>query len=182
MEGQVTGAFAGGDAARLRLVRREQPFLGIEPEDEDVIRTEIGDVGAAVLRMEVNAMRVRTSLTAGVRARTDMLNRRGRGRKGTVGLDRQGGRRSRTVIHHDQVAAGGVNDEVRRSFTLGGFGVEQAQLVAFHRIGGDGALGALSGGVEKLSVRAERDVRSGLSFGGDGRDRDLAGLAVEHTA
>ena len=125
MEGQVTGAFAGGDAARLGLARRQQAFLGVEPVDEDVVRPEVGNVDTAILRMEVDAMRMRAGLAASVRARADMLNRRGRGRKGTVGLDRQGSRRSGPVIHHDQVTAGGVDDEVRRAFTLGGFGVEQ---------------------------------------------------------
>ena len=175
-------AFAGGDATGLRLVRGEQAFLGVELVDEDVIRPEVGDVGAAVPRMEVDAVGVRAGLTAGVGARADVLERRRSGGEGTVGLDRQRGGRTRPVVDDDQVLAGGVDGEVRRSFALGGFGVQQAELVAFDRISGDGALGGLGGRVEELRVGAERDVRSGLRFGGDGRHRDLPGLAVEQAA
>ena len=127
-------------------------------------------------------MGVRAGLAAGVGARADVLERRRSGGEGTVGLDGQRGGRTRAVVDDDQVLAGGVDGEMRRTLALGGFGVEQAQLVAFDRISRDGALGGLGGRVEELRVRAERDVRSGLRFGGDGRDRDLPGLAVEHAA
>ena len=127
-------------------------------------------------------MGVRAGLTAGVRAGADVLERGRGGGQGAVGLDRQRGGRAGAVVHDDQVLAGGVDGEVRRAFALGGFGVQQAELVAFDRVSGDGAFGGLGGGVEELRVRAERDIRSRLRFGGDGRRRDLAGLAVEHAA
>ena len=182
MEGEVARPFARGDARRLRLVRREQALLDVELVDEDVVRAEVGDVGAAVLRMEVDAVGMRAGLAASVRTRANVLDRRARRGEGTVFLDRQGGGRTGTVVHDDEILARGVDGEVRRALALGGFGIQQAQLVAFDGVSSDGAFGGLSGGVEELRVGAEREIGSGLRFGGDGRRGDFTGLAIEHAA
>ena len=170
-------------AAGLRVVLGQGTLGRVEAVDEDVIGAEVWHIDEAVGGIGIDAMRMRAGLAGLVRTRTFVLEGTAGGAERTVGLEREAGDRTRTIVRGEEILAGLVDGNVRGALALGVLAVEEGGLaVGGKAIRGDPAAGDFGRGVQELAVVAQGQVGRALRLGDDDGRRELAGLRIDGPA
>src|ERR1043166_1895074 len=129
----MSRAGTGRDRSRWRVVGGQCGVFRIEAIDKDLVQTEITRKGKAVDEVGVDAMRVRSSLTLQVHARTGVLNCGGWRAKTSVLAYRQRRDAAAAVVRHQHAAAFGVHRQVTRAEATRRLLVERSELARLWR-------------------------------------------------
>src|SRR5882724_8772263 len=124
----MTGTAAGFCGNERRIVGRKRAGGSVESVYEQLVHSQIGHDGEAVVRRNVDRMRVSLGLEGRIPALADVFHERSLLAQRTVVFDPQDRNAAAAKICHQDIVAGLVDGEVTRAGPSGGQGVQQAQL------------------------------------------------------